>query len=66
MTEYPFAVVRRLEPVRIIRHQHPVCSETRRPTAAFLARERVRQILTAAFAVPAPFLVPAVKLSPGR
>ncbi|MBG7704918.1 hypothetical protein HCJ76_44355 [Streptomyces sp. MC1] len=57
----------RLPLLRVIRCPHPACWDTRRSIAAFLQRDRVRQLVAAAFELPVDLLgVPAVKVSPGR
>jgi hypothetical protein len=66
VTDYAVHVFQQLEPVRLIRHQHPVCADTRRTIAAFLERDRVWRLVAAAFDVPLSHLVPVVKVSPGR
>ncbi|MEU9925157.1 hypothetical protein AB0H51_28380 [Streptomyces griseoluteus] len=64
---YPVYAYGVLPPVRVIRIPHPGCSDTRRSIAAFLQRDRVRQIVAAACELPADLLsVPAVRVSPGR
>jgi hypothetical protein len=45
-----------LPPLRVIRCQHPVCSDTRRQVAMFLQRDRVRQLVASAFALPVEIL----------
>jgi hypothetical protein len=66
VTEHEVHVWQFPVPVRVIRFQHPVFAATRRTIAEFLERDRVRQIVAAAFGVPLPLLGPAQRVSPGR